>query len=77
MSGFVNEGKLVDIIHLKLSRSLSTVSDKKLESKLRKCRLEGWTTKCMESKLHCWTQRWWSIIPRLTKELHVRDIPRG
>lgn len=29
MSGFVNEGKLVDIIHLKLSRSLSTVSHKK------------------------------------------------
>lgn len=33
MSGSVNEGKLVDIIHLKLSKTLSTVSNKKTRNK--------------------------------------------
>lgn len=57
MSDSVNEGRLVDIVQLKLSRTLNTVSHKLLVTKPGKCRLDGWTTMCMESKLDCCAQK--------------------
>jgi len=53
----VNEGRLVDIVYPKLIRALNAVSTKLLVIKLKKYRLDGWTTKFMESILDCCAQK--------------------
>ncbi|CAM5077321.1 unnamed protein product [Natator depressus] len=56
----VDEGKAVDVLFLDFSKAFDTVSHSILVSKLKKCGLDGCTTRWVESWLDCWAQ--WVVI---------------
>ncbi|PKU35728.1 rna-directed dna polymerase from mobile element jockey- hypothetical protein [Limosa lapponica baueri] len=45
MTGWIDEGRAVDVVYLDFSRAFDTVSHSILISKLRKCGLEEWTVR--------------------------------
>lgn len=53
----MGEGRAVDDIHLDLSKVFETVSHKNLRGKLRKCGVDEWTIRWVESQLTGTTQR--------------------
>jgi len=50
MTGWVDEGKEVDVVKLGFSKAFDTVSHNILLGKLRKCELDEWTVR--------WTEKW-------------------
>ncbi|CAM4564646.1 unnamed protein product [Lepidochelys olivacea] len=57
ITGFVDEGKAVDVLFLDFSKAFDTVSHSILVSKLRKYGLDECTIRWVESWLDCWAQR--------------------
>ncbi|PKU37423.1 rna-directed dna polymerase from mobile element jockey- hypothetical protein [Limosa lapponica baueri] len=57
MTGWVDEGRAVDIVYLNLSKALDTVSHNILIGKLRKCGLDEWTVRWIENWLNGRAQR--------------------
>ncbi|GAB0209642.1 mitochondrial enolase superfamily member 1 [Grus japonensis] len=57
MTGWVDEGRAVDVVYLDFSKAFDTVSHNILISKLRKCGLDEWTVMCVENWLNGRAQR--------------------
>jgi len=52
MTGWVDEGRAVDVVYLDLGKALDTVSHNILLQKLRKCGLDEWTEGWIKSWLN-------------------------
>jgi len=57
MTGWVDEGRAVDVVSLDFSKAFDTVSYKTLIGKLRKCGLAEWSMRWTENWLNGRTQR--------------------
>ncbi|CAM5107999.1 unnamed protein product [Eretmochelys imbricata] len=57
ITGSVDEGKAVDVLFLDFSKAFDTVSHSILANKLKKCRLDEWTVRWIESWLDRRAQR--------------------
>jgi len=57
MTGWVDEGRAVDVVCLYFSKAFDTVSHNILINKLRKCGLDEWSVKWIENWLNGRTQR--------------------
>jgi len=57
MTGWVDEGRAVDIVYLKICKAFDTVSRNILLGKLRKCGLDEWSVKWIENWLNGRNQR--------------------
>ncbi|CAM4683259.1 unnamed protein product [Lepidochelys kempii] len=60
ITGSLDEGKAVDVFFLDFSKAFDTVSHSILDSKLKKCELDEWTIRWIESWLDCRAQ--WVVI---------------
>jgi len=49
MTGWVDEGRAVDVVYLDLSKAFDTASHNILLGKLRKCGLDAWSVKWIEN----------------------------
>jgi len=57
MTGWVDEGRAVDVVYLDFSKDFGTVSHDILLGKLRKCALHKWSVRWIENWLNGRTQR--------------------
>ncbi|GAB0206062.1 mitochondrial enolase superfamily member 1 [Grus japonensis] len=57
MTGWVDEGRAVDVVYLVFSKAFDTVAHNILVCKLRKCRLDEWTVRWVENWLNGRAQR--------------------
>jgi len=57
MTGWVDEGRAVDVVYLNFSKASDSVSHNILLGKLRKCGLDEWTVRWIENWLNGRTQR--------------------
>ncbi|GAB0181797.1 mitochondrial enolase superfamily member 1 [Grus japonensis] len=57
MTGWVDEGRAVDIVYLDFSKAFDTVSHNILIGKLRNCGLDEWTVRWIENRLNGRAQR--------------------
>jgi len=57
MTGWVDEGRAVDVVYLDFNKAFNTVSHNILLGKLRKYGLYGWTVRWIENWLNGRTQR--------------------
>ncbi|GAB0209844.1 mitochondrial enolase superfamily member 1 [Grus japonensis] len=57
MTGWVDEGRAVDIVYLDFSKDFDTLSHNILTGKLRKCGLDEWTVRWVENWLNGRAQR--------------------
>jgi len=57
MTGWVDEGRAVDVVYLDFSKASDAVSHNILIGKLRKCGLDEWTVRWIENWLNGRTQR--------------------
>jgi len=57
ITGWVDEGRAMDVVYLDFSKVLDTVSHKILLGKLRKCGLDEWIVRCIETWLNGRNQR--------------------
>jgi len=57
MTGWVDEGRAVDVVYLDFSKAFNTVSHNILLGKLRKCGLDEWSVRWIENWLNGRTQR--------------------
>ncbi|GAB0207907.1 mitochondrial enolase superfamily member 1 [Grus japonensis] len=57
MTGWVDEGRAVDVVYLDLSKAFDTVSHNIFIGKLRKCGLDEWTVRWVENWLNGRAQR--------------------
>jgi len=57
MTGWVDEGRAVDVVYLDFSKAFDTVSHNILPGKLRKCWLDEWSVGWIENWLNGRTQR--------------------
>ena len=57
MTGWVDEGRAVDVVYLNFSKAFDTVSHNILLGKLRKCELDEWSVRWIENWLNGRTQR--------------------
>ncbi|GAB0179763.1 mitochondrial enolase superfamily member 1 [Grus japonensis] len=57
MTGWVDEGRAVDVVYLDFSKAFDTVPCNNLIGKLRKCGLDEWTVKWIENWLNGRAQR--------------------
>uniref|UniRef100_A0A8B9PD33 Reverse transcriptase domain-containing protein n=1 Tax=Apteryx owenii TaxID=8824 RepID=A0A8B9PD33_APTOW len=57
MTGWVDEGRAVDVVYLDFSKAFDTVSHSILIDKLRKCGLDEWTVRWIENWLNGRAQR--------------------
>jgi len=57
MTGWVEEGRAVDVVYLDFSKAFDTVSYNILVGKLKKCGLDEWTVRWMENWLNGRAQR--------------------
>jgi len=57
MTGWVDEGRAVDVVYLDFSKAFDTVSHNTLIGKLRKCGLGEWSVRWIENWLNGRTQR--------------------
>ena len=57
MTGWVDEGRAVDVVYLDLSKAFDTVSHNILLGKLRKCGLDEWLVRWIENWLNGRAQR--------------------
>ena len=52
MTGWVEQGRAMDVVYLDFSKAFDTVSDDILLGKLRKCGLDEWSVKWIENWLN-------------------------
>jgi len=52
MTGWVDEGRAVDVVYLNFSKAFDTVSHNILLGKLRKCGLDAWSVRWIENWLN-------------------------
>jgi len=57
MTGWVDEGRVVDVVYLEFRRAFDTVSHNTLIGKLKKCVLDEWSVMWIENWLNDRTQR--------------------
>ena len=57
VTGWVNEGRAVDVVYLDFSKAFDTVSRNTLTGNLRKCGLDEWSVRWIENWLNGRTQR--------------------
>jgi len=57
MTGWVDEGRAVDVVYLDFSKAFDTVSHNILLGKLKKCGLDEWSVRWIENWLNGTTQR--------------------
>jgi len=57
LTGWVDEGRAVDVVYLESSKAFDTVSHNILIGKLRKCGLDEWSVRWIENWLNGRTQR--------------------
>ncbi|GAB0176329.1 mitochondrial enolase superfamily member 1 [Grus japonensis] len=57
MTGWVDEGRAVDVVYLDFSKAFDTISHNILIGKLRKCGLDEWTVRWVENWLNGRAQR--------------------
>jgi len=57
MTGWVDEGRAVDVVYLNFSKAFDTVSHNILIEKLRKCGIHEWTVRWIENWLNGRAQR--------------------
>jgi len=57
MTGWVDEGRAVDVVYLDFNKAFDTVSHNILLGKLRKCGLDEWSVKWIENWMNGRTQR--------------------
>jgi len=57
VTGWVDEGRAVDVVYLNFSKAFNTVSHNIFLGKLRKCGLNKWLVKWIENWLNGRTQR--------------------
>jgi len=57
MTGWVDEGRAVDVVYLNFSKAFDTVSHDILLGKLRNCGLEEWSVRWTENWMNGRTQR--------------------
>jgi len=57
VTGWVDEGRAVDVVYLDFSKAFDTVSHNNLTGKLRTCGLDEWSVKWIENWLNGRTQR--------------------
>ncbi|GAB0208208.1 mitochondrial enolase superfamily member 1 [Grus japonensis] len=57
MTGWVDEGRAVDVVYLDFSKAFDTVSHNILIGKLRKCGLDEWTVRWVENWMNGRAQR--------------------
>jgi len=57
MTGWVDEGRAVEVVHLDFNKAFDTVSHNILLGKLRKCGLDEWSLRWIENWLNGRTQR--------------------
>jgi len=57
MTGWVDEGRAVDVVYLDFSKAFDMVSHNILLGKLRKCGLDEWSVRWIENWLNGRTQR--------------------
>jgi len=57
MSGWVDEGRAIDVVYLNFSKTFDTVFHNILLGKLRKCGLDEWLVRWIENWLNGRTQR--------------------
>ncbi|GAB0184040.1 mitochondrial enolase superfamily member 1 [Grus japonensis] len=57
MTGWVDEGRAVDVVYLDFSRAFDTICHKSLMGKLRKCGSDEWTVRWVENWLNGRAQR--------------------
>jgi len=57
MTGWVDEGRIVDVVYLDFSKAFNPISHNILIAKLAKCGLDEWTVRWIENWLNGRTQR--------------------
>ncbi|CAM5163348.1 unnamed protein product, partial [Natator depressus] len=77
ITGSVDEGKAEDVLFLDFSKAFDMVSHSILASKLKKCGLDEWTIRWIESWLACWAQ--WVVIngSMSSWQLVSSGVPQG
>ena len=77
MTGWVDEGRAVDVVYLDFSKAFDTVSHDVLLGKLRKCGLDEWLVRWIENWLYGRTQRVVISGASSSWRLVTSDVPRG
>jgi len=77
MSGWVDEGRRVDVVYLDFSKAFDIVSHNILLGKLRKCGLDEWSVKWIENWLNGRTQRVVISSAESSGRPVTSGVPRG
>ena len=77
MTGWVDEGRAVDVVYLDFSKAFDTVSHDILLGKLRKCGLDEWSVKWIENWLNGRTQRVVISVAESSWRLVTSGVPQG
>ncbi|GAB0203795.1 mitochondrial enolase superfamily member 1 [Grus japonensis] len=77
MTGWVDEGRAVDVVYLDFSKAFDTVSHNILIGKLRKCGLIEWTVRWVENWLNGRAQRVVISSAESSWRPVASDVPQG